>query len=90
MWIKRCRLGLALWVLIAGLLTFSALAQDITSGITGEVTDPSGGVVVGAKVVARNTATGLVFTTATNKSGIYNIASLPPGLRAEHCSQVQP
>ncbi|MDE1163144.1 MAG: TonB-dependent receptor [Acidobacteriaceae bacterium] len=61
------------------LLTLGALAQNVTSGVTGVVTDSSGALVVGASVVARNTATGLTFPTKTNKSGIYNLASLPPG-----------
>ncbi|HEV3481522.1 MAG TPA: carboxypeptidase regulatory-like domain-containing protein [Candidatus Acidoferrales bacterium] len=50
-----------------------------TGGLTGTVTDPSGGVVVGASVTADNNATGQERTATTDSSGVYKFSLLPPG-----------
>ena len=53
-------------------VVFSCLslsAQQITGNIRGMVTDPSGAVVVGAAVTARQTETGLSRETITDRSG---------------------
>lgn len=50
-----------------------------TSTLTGSVTDPSGAIVVGARVVAKNPATNLVRETTTNAQGTYRIDLLPIG-----------
>src|ERR1700757_2680191 len=61
-------------------LCFSAaLGQTVTGSITGQVTDPSGAVVVGATVTAENTATGVKTSAKTNASGVYTIRFLPIG-----------
>jgi hypothetical protein len=58
----------------------SASAQIGSVGtINGTVTDPSGAVVPGAKVVATNVATGVETTRQTNDAGLYVITPLPPG-----------
>jgi hypothetical protein len=57
----------------------SALGQTVTSSITGQVTDPSGAVVAGAKVIAENAATSVKTSTETNASGVYTIRFLPIG-----------
>jgi hypothetical protein len=57
----------------------SALGQTVTGSITGQVTDPSGAVVVGAKVTAENTATSVSTSAETNSSGLYTIRFLPIG-----------
>ena len=57
----------------------SALGQTVTSSITGQVTDPSGAVISGAKVIAENTATSVKTSTETNASGVYTIRFLPIG-----------
>lgn len=54
-------------------------AQTITASVTGTVTDNSGAVVSGAKVVAVNTLTGISFPGRTNNNGVYNIQFLPIG-----------
>ena len=55
-------------------------AQSATTGaLTGTVTDPSNGVVVGAMVIADNRATGQGRTTTTDASGVYKFSLLPPG-----------
>ena len=67
-----CSLAALLW-------QSSALGQTVTGSITGQVTDPSGAVVVGAKVTAENTATSMKTPTQTNASGLYTIRFLPIG-----------
>jgi hypothetical protein len=57
----------------------SALGQTVTGSITGQVTDPSGAVVSGAKVIAENAATSVKTSTETNASGVYTIRFLPIG-----------
>src|SRR5450755_642106 len=57
----------------------SALGQNVTGSIAGVVTDPSGAVVVGAKVVSENTATGARTSVETNPSGVYTLRFLPIG-----------
>lgn len=63
------------------LLTAAAL-QGQTSGtgsIQGTVTDPSGALVTGARIVAKNTLTGVASETVTTSSGHYVIPLLQPG-----------
>ncbi len=56
-----------------------AAAQVLYGTLTGNVTDPSGGPVPGAKVDAVNTATGVAQTTTTNQTGQYSFTTLQPG-----------
>ncbi|MDX2266731.1 MAG: TonB-dependent receptor [Bryobacter sp.] len=62
---------------LATLTCASALFAQ--SRITGTVTDSTGAVVAGAKVVAIQTATGITTTSETNASGVYSLAPLAPG-----------
>jgi len=55
-----------------------ALGQTETGQITGTITDATGAVVVGAKVVATSASTGITRETTTNSAGIYTIPSLKP------------
>src|ERR1700740_2478830 len=67
-----------IWAL--GLL-FSATplrAQVAGATLSGTITDAQGGVVVGAKVAAKNGATGLITDGTTNSSGFYSIVNLNP------------
>lgn len=58
----------------------SATAQIGGSGsINGTVFDPTGAVVPGATVVAKNVATGIETTRQTTDAGLYVITPLPPG-----------
>jgi len=57
----------------------SALGQNVTGSITGQLTDPSGAVIPGAKVIAENAATSVKTSTETNASGVYTIRFLPIG-----------
>ena len=70
-----------LWLgLFMALLTMSqAAAQQATAQITGTVTDPSGAIIVGAKVTLINSDTGISHSTVTNKEGIYLFTLVPIG-----------
>ncbi len=62
-------------VLCCPLLT----AQQTLGGITGEVTDASGGVIPGAKVTVTEEHTALTRVTTSNASGSYTFVNLPIG-----------
>lgn len=57
----------------------TALAQTITGNIGGTVTDASGAVLANATIKATEVKTGVVSTTTSNGSGIYNLRFLPIG-----------
>lgn len=57
----------------------SASAQTVTGNITGTVTDPSGAIIPGATVTAKNVATGVETPATTNSAGAYTIRFLPIG-----------
>jgi hypothetical protein len=57
----------------------AALAQANRATITGEVRDPSGGLVPGAEVSATNVDTGVVTNDVSNSVGVYSIRNLFPG-----------
>ena len=64
------------------ILVFSASlasAQTFRGTILGTVTDQSGAVIVGAKVTARNTATGIERATESSTDGSYRIPELQIG-----------
>ena len=71
----------ALAALLALLMAISPalFAQEATGAITGKITDPSGAVVVGATVTARDADRGTHVDTKTNLKGVYNFARLPIG-----------
>ena len=56
-----------------------ALAQQTLGGITGEVSDASGGVIPNATVTVVNEQTSLTRTVKTNGSGEYSFVNLPIG-----------
>ena len=70
------RLILLIMVLLVPCLL---LAQSFRGSIRGKVVDPSGGLIAGAKVTAKNSATGQVRVAATGDDGIYVLAELPVG-----------
>src|SRR5512146_685006 len=57
----------------------SAYGQTATGEIVGRVTDVQGAVIVGAKITAKEIATGMTRSTTTNTEGTYQIPALPPG-----------
>jgi len=65
-------------LLIAGLST-PALAQRIDGDLRGEVRDPQGAVIPGAKVTIVNQGTGTVRNLETTGTGIFFVGNLLPG-----------
>src|SRR5215204_2869718 len=55
-------------------------AQTITGSITGTVTDPAGGALVGATVTLVNEKTGESRNVNTNDDGRFNFAAVQPGV----------
>ena len=54
-------------------------SQSNAADLNGFVRDPTGAIVVGASVTARNPANNFSRTATTNDEGYYLILSLPPG-----------
>jgi hypothetical protein len=75
----RSALRPLLVALILLILPSLAFAQS-TARIRGVVTDAQGGVVPGATITARNQATSEERTTVSDRSGEYQVPSLPVGL----------
>ena len=74
------------WVLLVSLAligvagTFTtAVGQEVTAGIVGTVTDPSGAPINGAAVTARDVERGTLWNAITTDAGVYNITRLPVG-----------
>src|ERR1700730_6011549 len=55
------------------------LAQSDLGRISGFIKDPSGATIANAKVTVQNKS-GVERQTATNDSGYYILANIPPGL----------
>ncbi|HEY7446327.1 MAG TPA: carboxypeptidase-like regulatory domain-containing protein, partial [Vicinamibacterales bacterium] len=75
------KLLLAILVIVVGLAlaTDQALAQERFGGLTGTVTDESGGVLPGTTVNITNKVTGQVRSVVTGSDGRYAILDLDPG-----------
>lgn len=52
---------------------------QVTSSLSGTVTDPNGAVVTGAIIELKNTATGAEFRATSSGSGVYTVPSLGAG-----------
>ncbi len=78
---------LMLWICLLA-ATVPAAAQFETGSITGTVRDTSGGVLPGVSVTLRNVETGVVQTSTTNESGVYEFFTLRPG-RYEVLAELQ-
>src|SRR5271165_268888 len=76
----RCAILLfaGLTLLVSALLVSPATAQS-TSQLNGNVTDPSGAAVAGAKITLTEAATGFQRTATSNASGLYQFLDVPPG-----------
>ena len=59
--------------------SFAAMGQGPTASVVGEVKDPSGAIIAGSKVTARNTATNVDHETVTDSAGLFVIRDLQPG-----------
>jgi hypothetical protein len=69
----------AIWVFaVLAILAELAMAQA-TSQLNGNVTDPSGANVTGAKITLTEPTTGFQRTATSNASGLYQFLDVPPG-----------
>jgi len=76
--LKSAALPLALvWLLAAG---HGLRAQSIFGALQGTVTDESGAVLPNARILARNSATGVAVSTRSNEAGVYFLGELRPGV----------
>jgi outer membrane receptor protein involved in Fe transport len=66
-------------LLLTALGTGTSVAQVLYGSLTGTVTDPSGAVIVGAKVTALDPQTGVGDVATTDSSGIYRFTTLLAG-----------
>src|SRR5262245_45218822 len=77
---KRHLIQTAILMLLSLALARFADAQVLYGSLTGNVTDPSGAVVAGAKVEALNTATGVSTSVVTDGRGAYLFSNLQAGV----------
>src|SRR5205814_8285623 len=68
-----------LLVLLFAFVTYPVAAQVDRATLTGTVTDPTGSVIVGARVEAVSTGTALHRETVTGVNGAYELPGLPIG-----------
>ena len=67
------------FVTLAALCSIPVAAQQTLGGITGEVTDASGGVIPNVSITVVDESTSLTRTTTTSGSGTYALVNLPIG-----------
>src|SRR5215469_4886716 len=67
------------FIFLGALLLLPKLAAQDTASLTGTIRDKTGAVVTGARVVLKNTATGMTRNLVTNSDGEYVAPALPPG-----------
>lgn len=60
-------------------LTGQPVLASGMGAIAGTVLDPSGRLIVGAEVTAKNSETGSVFMAISNQEGSYSLRNIPPG-----------
>ena len=70
---------ITLLLMIVVLFQTRSSAQVLYGSLTGNVTDPNGAAVVGAKVEARGVVTGVAKETTTDAYGIYRFVDVLPG-----------
>ena len=71
--------GTALTLLFSSVSFIGALAQSSLTSVRGTISDPSGAMVPGAKIEARNSANGQVRSQTANGAGEYQFQQMPPG-----------
>ncbi len=64
-----------LWVMVG----IAPAQAQYNAGFQGVVSDSTGAVIPGVKVVARNIATGVDYAAKSNAAGVYFITNLPQG-----------
>jgi hypothetical protein len=81
---QRASVSLYLFLFLAIGLTWASIAGSIS----GLVTDSSGAVIAGAKVIATDTQTGVQTTVTTDAKGFYSLPALPVGTYDLQISQI--
>src|ERR1044072_6572910 len=66
-------------LILAFSIAAASLIGQVQSSLTGTVKDHTGAVIPGATVVARNTATDVTYSAATQGAGTFLYPLLPPG-----------
>jgi len=74
---SRCGNWLAA-ICVTAVLTCSPAWSQISGRVTGNVTDPSGNVIVGADVNLQNEGTSEAQTAQTNESGFFSFPNVTP------------
>ncbi|MBI1355464.1 MAG: TonB-dependent receptor plug domain-containing protein [Acidobacteria bacterium] len=77
--LTRAGYGVAAVALMLALWPASAFAQEVSAGVTGIVTDPSGASIVAVDITLTDLDRGLSYTTQTNEAGNYALPRVPPG-----------
>lgn len=72
--IQFCR-----YLFLCALMCPAALAQEVSAGLTGRITDPAGGPIPRATVTARDQERGTSWPATTNEDGIYAYPRIPSG-----------
>jgi len=62
------------------LISFAAFAQSDRGTMTGTISDTTGGVIPGVKIVATNVETGARYETISTETGNYTLAQIPAGV----------
>ena len=75
----KCKPVSILLAVVLCLCTYPIFAQEVSAGITGHVTDPSGAAIVNATVAAKDLDRGTEWPTKTNEDGIYAFPRIPAG-----------
>lgn len=75
---NRLRLSLFFAFALLALARVGAFGQ-VTSSITGLVSDPNGAVVSGASIIVKSAVAGTEFRTVSTSTGNFNLPSLPTG-----------
>lgn len=78
----RCRILTCCLVLVAGSMLFRAepgCAQVNTANLSGQVLDPSGRTVAGARVTVKKLDTGVARSNQADEAGAYSFIGLVPG-----------
>jgi len=70
---------LAVTFLLISVAPVPTYGQKITATLYGDITDETGGLIAGAKVMARNEATNAIRESVSNQQGSYTIEFLNPG-----------
>src|SRR5262245_21607738 len=78
--LRRAPFRIGILSLLCASLVVPGFAQVHTASLTGLVTDPQGGVVDNALVMAKHKATNIEQTARSDASGYYSFVSLPVGV----------